>query len=195
MDTIGVLAPIRTTLVGLSSGACRRAVRRSRRPRVDAGRRIAELRAPIRIADSRRVPRFRICGSTFAVLEGDAGEVVLQTPQLNGTLACRAMIVNIRLTAPLDERYDRTRVADGHAFTLRGPSGSPIAMSPVFASEVDRERAIAFVQRHAASAPVEQAPLGAAAFDRERVLATATPTTSHEEHLAADDGRESVRDA
>jgi len=141
------------------------------------------------------VPRFRICGSTLVVLEDDAGEVVLQTPQRSGTLACRATIVNLRLTAPLDERYTRTRVADGYAFALRGPSGSPIAMSPVFANEVDRERAIAFVQRHAASAPVEQAPLGAAALDRERVLATATPTTSHEEHLAPDDSRGSPHDA
>lgn len=51
-------------------------------------------------------------------------------------LACRAMIVNIRLTA----------------------------MSPPFGNEHARERALELVRRHAASAAVEHAPLGTVDF-------------------------------
>lgn len=98
------------------------------------------------------------------MLEGPDGGVLLRTPQLSGVLACRAMIVNIRLTAMLDDRYDRSTVAGVFAFTLRGPSGSPLAISPPFANEHARERAIEMVRHHAASAPVEHAPLGAVDF-------------------------------
>jgi uncharacterized protein YegP (UPF0339 family) len=143
------------------------------------------------------VLRFRICGSTFAVLEDAAGEVLLRTPPLCGTLSCRAMIVNIRLTAQLDKCYDRTVAVDGYGFALQGPNGTPIAVSPLFASAADRDRAIAAVRRHAAAAPVEHAPLDATASDRARVVlfdgaaprdreATA-PTTSHDEHLVTDE--------
>jgi uncharacterized protein YegP (UPF0339 family) len=115
------------------------------------------------------------------------------------------MIVNIRLTALLDERYDRSEIAHGYAFTLRGPSGLPIAVSPVFATEDECERAIATVRRYAASAPVEHAPLGAAEFDRQRVLAadvavvrdreSTAPTTSHDEHFGVADGDDNLHDA
>jgi hypothetical protein len=127
------------------------------------------------------------------VLEGPGGQILLRTPQLSGALACRAMIVNIRLTAMLPDRYDRSTVPGVCAFTLRGPSGSPLATSPLFPNEQARERAIETVRRHAASAPVEHAPIGAVDFVEalQGEPETSGPkSTAHEPRIGDDVGND-----
>lgn len=105
--------------------------------------------------------RFRICGSCFVILEGSDGEVLLRTPPLSGSFACRSRILSIRLSALLEPSYVRSHDGQGHyAFVLDAADGCPLAVSPIYQREEDRERAIESVRRGAPAAFVTHAPLG-----------------------------------
>jgi hypothetical protein len=103
--------------------------------------------------------RFRIIGSLYVVLEGSDGEELLRTPPLRDALACRAAILAIRLNALLDQAYARADVAPrGFCFVLHSVEGNALAVSPVFRTELAREKAIEAVQRGASDAYVTHAP-------------------------------------
>ncbi|HET6582367.1 MAG TPA: YegP family protein [Nannocystaceae bacterium] len=105
--------------------------------------------------------RFRICGSSFVMLEGSDGEVLLRTPPLSGAFACRSRILSIRLSALLERNYVRSSDGRGrHAFVLDAVDGGVLAASPVYRSEEELERAIESVRRGAPGAFVTHAPLG-----------------------------------
>jgi uncharacterized protein YegP (UPF0339 family) len=109
---------------------------------------------------------FRICGSTFVVLEGADGCALLRTPRLTGHLACRAAIASIRLVTLMDDHYHRYRTSDGaFAFAVRRPGAGVLAWSSAFPDETSRENAIEIVRRGAPSASVVQSPVGAFTID------------------------------
>ena len=105
--------------------------------------------------------RFRICGSFYVVLEGSYGEVLLRTSELSGQLACRSTILSIRLNSLLDEGYLRSGDENGgYVFVLQAVDGIPLAVSPVYATAEERERAIDAVRRGAPWAFVTHVALG-----------------------------------
>jgi len=109
---------------------------------------------------------FRICGSTFVVLEGADGGALLRTPRLTGHLACRAAIASLRLVTLMEDYYHRYRMSDGgFAFAVRRPGAGVLAWSSAFSDEESRERAIEIVRRGASSASVVQSPVGAYTLD------------------------------
>jgi hypothetical protein len=106
--------------------------------------------------------RFVIGDSSYVVLEGSDGRVLLRTALLSGQLACRSTILSIRLCSLLDECYVRSTDDQGrHSFALHvADGGDPLAFGALYSTVEERERAIAEVRHGAAQAFVTHAAHG-----------------------------------
>ena len=110
--------------------------------------------------------RFEIFASVFVVLRGPSGEPLLRTTELDGELACRAAIMEIRLNATVRERFQRRASAHGgRYFVLMDPFGDALGFSPLFDSRSGCEHAVATTMGCAEHAVVVRATRMARAGD------------------------------
>lgn len=99
--------------------------------------------------------RFRVLGSQYVVFERDDGVELMRSPELRGTIACRANIIAIRLNALLDQAYARSEARGNRvSFTLLAVDGTTLAVSRCFPTPRALELAIDTVRREASRAYV-----------------------------------------
>ncbi|HET6582446.1 MAG TPA: hypothetical protein VFG69_03340 [Nannocystaceae bacterium] len=102
--------------------------------------------------------RFELFASLFVVLRGPDGEPLLRTTELDGELACRHVVREIRRHAPIARRYSRRDAAHGgRYFVLQDEYGRALGFSPLFDSVDGCERAIAATMDCAAEAMLVRA--------------------------------------
>ncbi|MDO4904571.1 MAG: YegP family protein [Lautropia sp.] len=90
------------------------------------------------------------------VLKGAAGESLLNSELYKEKASARNGIASVQSNCGNDNRYDKKASSNGkHYFNLKANNGQIIGTSPMFASEADRDAAIASVKVGAAAAEVK----------------------------------------
>src|SRR3954469_15206791 len=88
-------------------------------------------------------------------LKAENGEQILASESYITKASAERGIASVRLSAPVDGRYDRKRSPVGYSFVLKGSNGEAIGRGEVYASSSGREDGIESVKTNAPAATVE----------------------------------------